>query len=83
MHPDLFITIAFVSVVLAFALVALAAARHERRRDHAEAARKTAELAADGERSSTAAEPSVGYRATPRSLGAAAGSRIGSRPDGG
>jgi hypothetical protein len=37
MHPDLFITIAFASLVVALALVGLAVAHHERRRDHAAA----------------------------------------------
>jgi hypothetical protein len=33
MHPDLFITIAFVSFVVALALVGLLVARYERRQD--------------------------------------------------
>jgi hypothetical protein len=35
MRPDLFITIAFGSLVVVFGLAGLFVARHERRRDHA------------------------------------------------
>jgi hypothetical protein len=42
MHPDLFITIVFVSYVLAVALVGFVLARHERRRDHAAAEQRAA-----------------------------------------
>ncbi len=35
MHPDLFFTIAFVSLVVVLALVGLDVARRERRREHA------------------------------------------------
>lgn len=63
MHADLFITIAFVSLVVAFALFGLAVARHERRRDHAAAEQDGVKRPADGDRSSTERRTlSMGHR---------------------
>jgi hypothetical protein len=57
MHPDLFITIAFVSLVVAFALAGLVVALHERRRERAAEEQDAAAPEGGGDRSSANAKP--------------------------
>jgi hypothetical protein len=55
-HPDLFITIAFVSLVVAFALAGLVVALHERRRERAAVEQDAAAREGGGNRASATAE---------------------------
>jgi hypothetical protein len=65
MHPDLFITIAFVSLVAAFALAGLAIALHERRREWGTAEQDAAAQKGSGKRSAATADRLEG-RPAPR-----------------
>jgi hypothetical protein len=64
-HPDLFITIAFVSLVVTLALVGLAIALHERRRERGTAEQDAAAQTGDGRRSAATADRLEG-RSAPR-----------------